>query len=166
MEETKDLVNKVFDIGFESEAKFGGCAQCVLYSLSEIGVPIDPEVIKAATGLAAGIARSGNACGALTGGIMAISCLAGRGKENMEDTSVSGNCVDICRKLVDRFMKEYGSCNCRDIQYNIMGASFRMYDAEDRARFLEAGGHDDKCTGVVGRSAGWVTEILKEEGLF
>ena len=165
MKDTKELISKVFDFGFSNEAKYGGCAQCVLYTLSEVGIPVDPAVIKAATGLAAGVARSGNACGALTGSVMAISGIAGRGKDEMDDIPLSGKCVDICRKVIDRFMKEYGSCNCRDIQYAIMGASFRMYDAEDRARFLEAGGHDDKCTGVVGRAAGWVIEILEEEGL-
>jgi len=165
MSDNKSLAQKAHDLGFEYEGKFGGCAQCVLCSLADCGLDIDPAVVRAATGLAAGIARSGNACGALTGGVMAISGLIGRTKDKMDDMQTNVRCVLVCKKLVDRFMKEYGSCNCRDIQFNIMGASYRMYDDADRQRFLDAGGHDDKCTGVVGRSAEWVIEILQQEGI-
>ena len=40
----------------------------------------------------------------------------------------------------------------------------KNFTVEDRQRFIDAGGHDDKCTSVVGKSAAWVAEILEEAG--
>ena len=165
MKNPKELAEQAYQLGFQYEGAYGGCAQCVLSALADCGLPIAPAVIQSATGLAAGVARSGNSCGALTGGIMALSCVLGRDRDHMEDTELSAASIALSRKLLDRFMKAYGSGVCRDIQYCLMGASYRMYQDEDRERFLQAGGHDDICTGVVGRCAQWVVEILAEEGL-
>jgi len=160
-----DLEKKAFEFAFKSEEMYGGCTQAVLRALRECGLPISNEIIKAATGLAAGVARSGHTCGALTGGIMAISAVTGRDEEHMDDAAVNGNCIRICRKLVTRFLQEYGSIDCCDIQYKICGRAYAMYDDADRQRFLDAGGHVDKCTNVSGNAAKWVLEILKEEGI-
>ncbi len=41
-----------------------------------------------------------------------------------------------------------------------------MYVPEEKAAFLEAGGHGPNgCTRVVATAAKWVGEILEEEGL-
>ena len=158
-----DIEKKAFDIAFESERLYGGCPQGVLRAMRDCGLPISEEVIKSATGLAAGVCRCGHSCGALTGGIMAISSMIGRDEEHMGDAAVNGNCIRVCRKLTERFMKEYGSIDCRDIQYKICGRSYAMYDDADRQRFLDAGGHETLCTNVTGKAAQWVLEILKEE---
>ena len=156
---------KAFDFAFKSEQLYGGCPQGVLRAMKDYGLPITDDVIKSATGLAAGVARCGHSCGALTGGIMAISALIGRDEEHMADAAVNGNCIRVCRKLTERFMEEYGSIDCRDIQYKISGRSYAMYDDADRQRFLDAGGHETLCTFVTAKAAQWVLEILKEEGI-
>ncbi|MBR4035281.1 MAG: C_GCAxxG_C_C family protein [Oscillospiraceae bacterium] len=161
----KDSVKQaIFESGFEHEKQYGGCAQCTLCALQPY-LDIDPAVIKSATGLMAGGVRSGNSCGAFSGGLMAISAVTGRNPENMDDKQAVADTAALCRKLYDRFMDEYGSVLCRDIQYKIMGKSYRMYDPEDMQRFLDDGGHDDKCTAVVAKSAVWVAEILEEAGI-
>lgn len=160
-----DLREKILKLGHDVEAEFGGCAQCVLYTLSETCMKIDPAVIKSATALMAGGVRSGNSCGAFNGALMAIATVTGREKSKMADPEAVAKTAALGRKLYDRFMKEYGSVNCRDIQYAIMGKTYRMYDPEDFQRFLADGGHDDKCTNVVAKAALWTAEILDEEGL-
>lgn len=160
-----ELREKILKLGHDVEARFGGCAQCVLYTLSETCMKIDPAVIKSATALMAGGVRSGNSCGAFNGGLMAIASVTGREKSKMLDPDAVSKTAALGRKLYDRFMKEYGSVNCRDIQYAIMGKTYRMYDLEDFQRFLADGGHDDKCTNVVAKAALWTAEILDEEGL-
>lgn len=154
----------IYKSGFEHEAKYGGCAQCTLCALQPY-LDIDPVVIKSATGLMAGGVRSGNSCGAFSGALMAISSVTGRSSENMDDKQAVADTAALCRKLYDRFMAEYGSVLCRDIQYKIMGKSYRMYDPDDLQRFLADGGHDDKCTDVVAKAAVWVAEILEEAGI-
>ena len=154
----------IYNSGFEFEKQYGGCAQCTLCALKPY-LDIDDAVIKSATGLMAGGVRSGNSCGAFNGGLMAIASVTGRSPENMADKQAVADTAVLCRKLYDRFMAEYGSVLCRDIQYKIMGKSYRMYDPDDMQRFLEDGGHDDKCTAVVAKAALWTAEILEECGL-
>jgi len=104
---------------------------------------IPDDVFKAASGLAGGVGRTGNTCGAVTGGVMALSSFLGReycdffGSENMES-------LRIAKKLVDRFIKEYGSASCCDIQTKIMGRCFNFWKKEDEKAFLDSGGHNDK----------------------
>ncbi len=157
--------DKVFTTGVEKEAKYGGCAQCVLCTLKDTAFDIDPAVIKSATALMAGGIRSGNSCGAFTGGLMAIASLTGRECDNMENAQAVADTAVPARKFFQKFIDEYGSVNCRDIQYKIMGKNYRMYDPEDLQRFLDDGGHDDKCTHVVGKASVWVCEVLEECGI-
>lgn len=96
---------------------------------------------------------------------MAIASVTGRSPENMGDKQAVADTLALGRKLFDKFMEEYGTVICRDIQYKIMGKSYRMYDMEDMQRFLDDGGHDDKCTAVVAKAAVWVAEILEEAGI-
>lgn len=158
------IKQKIYDTGFEYEKQYGGCAQCVLCAMRSV-MEIDPAVVKSATALMAGGIRSGNSCGAFSGALMAISSVSGREPDNMSDSRAVAATSVPARKLYDRFMEKYGSVLCRDIQYKIMGKNYRMYDPDDLKRFLEDGGHDDKCTAVVAKAAVWTAEILEECGL-
>ena len=69
-------------------------------------------------------------------------------------------------KYLEKFEKEYGSFKCSEIQEKILGKSFKMYIPEEKAQFIECGGHGPNgCTRTVANSALWVAEILDEEGL-
>lgn len=166
MTESHDLKNRAWQLAYEFEAKYGGCAQCVLAALKETIGGIPEEVFKSATGLAGGIGLQGYACGALTGGVLALSSYLGREYSNFADPQrVRFQTARMCEKLIGKFTAEYGSPNCAAIQTKLMDRSYRLSVPEDLADFLAAGGHDDKCTGVCGNSARWVIEILEEEGL-
>ena len=159
-----EVKEAIYNSGFDFEKNYGGCAQCTLCALQPY-LDIDDTVIKSATGLMAGGVRSGNSCGAFNGGLMAIAAVTGRSPKNMDDKQAVADTLALGRKLFDKFMEEYGTVICRDIQYKIMGKSYRMYDVEDMQRFLADGGHDDKCTAVVAKAAVWTAEILEEAGL-
>ena len=66
-----------------------------------------------------------------------------------------------------RFIKEYGSILCPQIQSRIFGRSFNLQDPADWKAFEEAGGHSDpsKCMSIVGNAAQWALEILIEKGI-
>lgn len=167
MAKKEELMQKAFERADYNEKNYGGCAQCVLAALKEtLGDTITDDVFKSATGLAGGVARSGSACGALTGGVMALSMFYGRELSNFADPEkVRFKTFEICEKLVQKFKEEYGSQNCWDIQTKIMGRSYNIQDPDEYQAFLANGGHDDKCPVVCGKSASWVVEILFEEGL-
>lgn len=164
-------LNSRIQKGMEAADRFeknnGNCAQCTLGALRmalDDGVITD-DIFRAASGLAAGVSRSGTACGAVTGGVMAISAYVGRTWEDFSNAGGSARSLDLGRRLVDRFKKEYGSQNCWQIQEKIMGRHYDFTAPGEYEMFLEAGGHDDKCPAVCANAVKWVLEIMDAEGL-
>ena len=67
--------------------------------------------MKLATGLGAGMARRGEVCGALTGGILVLGLKFGRGGQ--QDRSATERTYEKSEELITRFEKQHGSCLCR-----------------------------------------------------
>ena len=76
---------KASELAKKYEQEYGGCSQAVLGALRDTIGGFSDEVFKAGTGLAGGIGLAGNSCGALMGGVMAISCYFGRDYAHFSD---------------------------------------------------------------------------------
>ncbi|MCJ7698365.1 MAG: C-GCAxxG-C-C family protein [Thermoplasmata archaeon] len=75
----KDILENVYQRAFQYEAKLGSCPQCVLAALKETLDVGNENIFQAAQGLTGGTALSSQGtCGALAGGMIAISSLVGR----------------------------------------------------------------------------------------
>lgn len=131
--------------------KFSGCSQSVLLSIQEeLGLE-DLEAFKAATVFGGGVAKSGETCGAFVGALMALGLVIGR--EKIEDTEVYRKAFEPAWEIQKRFKDELKrqfqfkgdlkSTLCKEIQENIYGRSFNLYDEKDYQAFLDAGGHSD-----------------------
>jgi len=95
-------IKELFDSGYY-------CAESVLLTVTETyGIQSD-LIPKIATGLCGGVSRTSNVCGALTGGVLAISLFRGR---NLPSEPVNNTFVPV-QKLIDRFEATFGSTNCR-----------------------------------------------------
>ena len=69
--------------------------------------------LKLSCGFGGGMARQGNVCGAVTGGIMVLGLKFGRGENDERDkTDLSYSKI---REFMDRFSAKHGSCLCRDL---------------------------------------------------
>jgi C_GCAxxG_C_C family probable redox protein len=66
---------------------------------------------KIATGFCGGVSRTCGMCGAVSGGIIAISLFTGR--RSPEDSVLKT--YEPVQKLVDRFAAEFGSTNCKEL---------------------------------------------------
>ncbi|HMB30517.1 MAG TPA: C-GCAxxG-C-C family protein [Desulfohalobiaceae bacterium] len=164
--ELEELKAKASELAMKYEQEYGGCSQCVLAAIKDTLGGISNEVFKAGTGLAGGIGLTGNSCGALTGGVMALSCYFGRDYEHFPDPEGERfKSFELADKLQAKFEKEYGSSVCKDIQTKIMGRSYDLRIAKEKEEFLEAGGHGDKCPTVCAKAAAYVIDILNEENL-
>lgn len=168
MEKNKfdELTKKAETLAFEYHQKYGGCSQSVLAALKDAlcDGKISEDVVLAATGLAGGMARCGLACGAMTGGIMAISMYWGRPYSDLADPEKRRiRTFTLCKKLVDKFTDTYGSADCAGIQRKHCGRSFDFWNPKENEAFM-ATGHKE-CYKVSGNCARWVLEILNEEGL-
>ncbi len=87
------------------------CAQSVLYAFApDLG--LDGETaLKVATGLGAGMARRGEVCGAVTGGILVLGLKYGRGGQ--QDRSATEQTYRRTEELMAGFEQRHGSCSCR-----------------------------------------------------
>jgi len=100
-------------------------------------------------------------CGALTAAVMIISQIYGRELKNIADAERKRFVAyRLGKKLVNKFLAEYGTVICREIQKKIMGRSFNLY--EEWNDFLAAGGHSTACTVVVGNASLWAAELITE----
>ncbi|MFW5989674.1 MAG: C-GCAxxG-C-C family protein [Desulfosudaceae bacterium] len=163
MDKTKDeILDTAFNAAKQYEMRSGGCPQCALAGICDALEIHNDDIFKAATGLADGIGLTGSGhCGALSGGVLAISYLFGRDKEDFGNIMKLVEANLLSKKLVERFMEEYGTCRCADLQTTFFGRFFNLLDPDDLQAALEAG-MLERCSTLVGQVARLTTEIILE----
>lgn len=163
MNSKEEILKKAYDLAFKYEAERGSCPQCVFSALMETLDVGDPKTVQATDGLAGGTALSAQGtCGALVGGIMAISCIVGRSYKDFSKGERKRRVFQYSQKLYDKFVDEYGSIICKDVHMKLFGRTFNLMDKNDYAEFERMGAHVDKCPAVSGNVARWAAEIILE----
>lgn len=168
----QELLNKAYESGHNYEKYSQGCSQCTVAGLYRL-LDIDDVIVKVATSLCGGAAlQIIGSCGALTGGIMVLDYYFGRpvdklsGKESIqENLDALFTAFEAPQLYADRFVREYGTTLCGQIQRQLFGRFFWPMDEEEMQKFEAAGAHTDpgKCCHVVGNGVRWVTEILLDK---
>jgi C_GCAxxG_C_C family probable redox protein len=159
----ENILDKAFESGKRHEMKSTGCSQSTIAGIfNALGIEND-DVFKAATGLADGVGLTGDGhCGALSGGVMAISYLFGRESKDFGDMMKQVPALILSKKLHDRFIERYGTCRCADIQTKFVGRFFNLYDPAEMEAAYKAG-MADKCSTLVGEVARMATRIILEK---
>lgn len=152
------LAQQAYDKALKYELDYGCCPQCVLSAIQEtIGV-VDDSVIKASHGLSGGGALSGQgACGALTGGLVALSAKRGRDRDKLDKGRFINN-FKKGQELVDRFRAEFGGVTCQELQHQFTGRTYDMWRAEEYQAFSAARG--EQCALATATVTKWVVEML------
>jgi Putative redox-active protein (C_GCAxxG_C_C) len=168
-QEREAMIQKAFDLGFQNERDYRGCAQCAIAGMYDaMGIKND-SVYKAGSGLAGGGGEctTGN-CGGFTGPSMTMAAFFGRTRE--EEGSTEGRAdkyvsFRMTRALHDKFVEKYGGVLCNQVQTKLYGRVYDLRIEEDKQGFRDAGAHhdDDKCCMAVGDGAKWGMEILLDE---
>ena len=140
---------------FDAEMKYHGCAQVIVQTFLDVFEEDNVPVSMASSPFAAGLALTGNNCGALIGGLMVLGLVFGRKdiKEGMEGI-IAG--IRPMRKLVKYFAETYMSPNCRDITQTDLA------DPKKAAAYFNGGGLE-RCANVMADVAAFVGNILYEE---
>ena len=164
MKKREEILQEVYNRAFKYEAERGSCPQCVLSAILEVLDIGDPETIKAVDAMAGGTALSTEGtCGALVGGMEAISSVVGRTHKDFSSGKGNRRVFLFSKKLYDKFIKEYGSPVCKDVHMKLFGRTFKLLDPKEYEEFEKAGAHVDKCPDVSGKVASWAAEIILDD---
>jgi len=131
------------------------CAESVLSAvkneLDARGKKDDLVIPRIATGFGGGIGRNGDVCGALIGGVMAMSLALGRDKAEQSREP----CYPAVDQFYNDFRTRFGSCKCREL------TNLNLKTPEGAAAYkIEV--HADVCTPMVSWASKRAFEIIKE----
>lgn len=116
------------------------CSESVLLAAAEtLGID-SPHIPAVATAFGSGLARTDGMCGALTGGILALSLVNGR---KNSDEKYDKLYADIAALKAD-FHVAFGSCECT----RLLGFSLSEGDAKEK--FSQQNCRAGKCAKFVG----------------
>ncbi len=157
-DQKKALADQAYDKALNYELAYGCCPQCVLATVQETVGGIDDQTIKASHALSGGCGLTGEGvCGALVGGLMALSAKYGRERSKL-DKGRGMNNFRKAHELTERFREEFGGVTCRELQYQFTGRNYDMWDAEQYQAFNDARGK--RCAQATGTVTKWVVELL------
>jgi C_GCAxxG_C_C family probable redox protein len=130
------------------------CSEAVLLALSE-SMGVESEFIpRIATGFAAGVARTGNVCGALSGAIMGLGLRYGR---DAPTTEPGRRPYWFSRRLAEAFEEAYGSVTCPGI------LDLDLNDPDDYRIYTEEDIWATKCREVIKTATGLAYDTLQDE---
>ena len=119
---TSDVALRKFQEGYN-------CAQSVLFSFTD-KLPIDQNLaLKIANGFGSGMGRKQEVCGAVSGGIMVLSLLYGRGSD--DDRPQQEINYEMVREFIDKFEGKYKTINCKKL---LDGCDLQTEEGRDQFR--------------------------------
>lgn len=125
------------------------CSESVLQAVAE-SRGIQSELIpKIATGLCGGISRSGNICGAVSGGVLAIGLCFGRSQPGQSPDET----VRRVRAFLAKCEQRFGSTNCE----RLVGCRL---DTPEGQQFFKEHNLREKCAGFTSEAARMAGEAL------
>ena len=131
------------------------CAEATLAGVSKaMGLPSYPSGI--ATGFGGGIGRCGSICGALTGGVMAISLQFNR--SSPEDKEEYALIMERTAQFINSFQEIFGSIDCPEL------AGYDLRLIEERKKFARDPKRREKCASYVREAAKLAAGIMEKSG--
>jgi C_GCAxxG_C_C family probable redox protein len=144
-EETVNLAKRYAEEGYL-------CSEAVLLALTDC-FGVESEIIpKIATGFGAGIARSGEVCGAVVGAIMGLGLLFGR---NTTARPRERSVYWYSRALTDAFNLEQGCLRCSDLLNLDLNKDYEEYQRK--------GLWVNRCRGIIVSTTGMAYDIAADE---
>lgn len=136
------------------------CAQASFAVLAERYDLDGATVLRALTPLP-GLALRGEACGAVTGCLMAIGLAHGR--DRLDDTRRQLASLALGREFCRQFEDLHGSTSCAAILESKLGRSFDLAGREEAREYAAAGG-PEACGEVVAGAVELAGRIIERRG--
>jgi C_GCAxxG_C_C family probable redox protein len=127
------------------------CSESVLIALSR-ALGVESEIIpRIATGFAAGMARTGQACGAFSGAVLGLGIKYGRDEPV---TPPEGRVYWFSRALADDFRKNYGALTCE----GVLGLD--LDEPADYEEYRRCNMWANRCRDLIRGATGLAYDIL------
>lgn len=131
------------------------CAQSVIYCYAhKTGISAD-LALKMSNGFGAGMGRKQEVCGALSGGILALSLKYGRGENDDKQNQITT--YMRVRELMVRFETKHGTVNCKNL---LSGCDLSTATGQQE---FQQNGLIERCYGYVDTVVTIVDEIYAAE---
>ncbi len=149
-------MSKQADAALECFSKGCNCAQAVFSTYApQLGISKE-DAIRISTGFGAGISRLQEVCGAVTGGVLAIS--AAKGMNNPSEKDAKEATYAAVQDFVERFRARHSTILCRDLLHCDLSTP------EGRRTFEEKNLHATRCAIFVRDASAIVeTDVLDAE---
>jgi len=143
-DQTAQRSGELFDQGF-------CCSESVLQAVAESRGIHSDLIPRIATGLCAGLSRTGGVCGAVSGGVLAVSMVTGRSsaRDSRDDNH------RLVRAFLIEFERTFGSTNCE----KLIGCRL---DTPEGQQFFKDHNLRQKCDGFTREAARMASALLEE----
>ena len=148
MVEKKDIEEKASTLFLKGY----NCSQSVLLAMSEHWGLKNDFVPKIATGFGGGIGRCGSVCGALTGGVMALSVRYGTNEPSVEKRLQT---YELSRKFFEQFEKRNNGVLCRDL------IGYTLSNPNEQKKAREENVFQKKCARYVENAVTILLELTE-----
>jgi len=131
------------------------CSQSVFSAFAEAeGMDLE-TALKVASSFGAGMARKGDTCGVITGGMMVLGLKFGR--TVADDTEAKEKNYRLVNEFVGQFNRRFENTMCRDL------LGFEPGSPEAEQRFKNEPELTKRCGGFVREAAEIIEEIIARE---
>ncbi|NMA25753.1 MAG: C_GCAxxG_C_C family protein [Clostridiales bacterium] len=137
------------------------CSRSVLVGLKDIFDDIPDEMITASLSLAGGTGSASGSCGAYCCGLLAVGLKYNAPLEDeLKNPGIKQvGAAKFC-EYRDRFLKEFGTVMCPELQRKIFGRAYNLVDPTEHMEFLSTPGHEAKCAEIVGAATRLAAEMI------
>ncbi len=146
---------KKYDLGEKAKTLFResyNCSQSVLLAMCQHWGVENDLVPKIATGFGGGMGRSGSVCGAVTGGVMALSIRYGANEPSVEKRLQT---YEYTRKFLEQFEKRNGGILCKDL------IGFTLADPDEHEKAVKDGVFQKRCPTYVQSAIEILLELIE-----
>lgn len=157
-QDRESLLRQVGEKAFRNEKEYGNCPQCLVAAINDIFGGVSRDTMKCCFGFGGGTGLSARGlCGAVNGAVMLISSVFGRDDLYSE---LDLRCTATIRTYMERFEAKYAGVTCGAVQTGLMGRCYDLTIPGEKELFLDAGGHDWACTGVLAQASILLAEMI------
>ncbi len=152
---TEKILDAIAQTAFNSLAVYGNCCRSTLWAIQTHLRMEASATLRASSVLAGGICGTGETCGAVLGGMIAIG--EALGSDDFRDLESYERANANVREFLQKIQERYSSSRCHAIQTSVMG--WCCDDPSKAEQWTEAGG-PLACAGVCAEASRYAASII------